>query len=136
MATLTAPEIGPPAATRRVFAGAGAVMVDDATQMRLDAIKERVDALYDKSFAFWTKYGPDPEHGGFYGILDESGAPNKTADKATVMQTRALYTFSDIYRTRNQSQKVKDIIDSVYMFARDSLRIRDNGCANQSSAPA
>jgi mannobiose 2-epimerase len=43
---------------------------------------------------YWMKHAPDNEKGGFYGLVNEKNIPDSNADKAIVINSRILWTFS------------------------------------------
>ena len=47
--------------------------------------------------AYWAAYAPDPQHGGFYGQLDNDNQPNPLAPKGSVLTARILWTFAAAY---------------------------------------
>ncbi|OUJ70396.1 AGE family epimerase/isomerase [Hymenobacter crusticola] len=46
---------------------------------------------------YWATYVPDPEHGGFYGQLNNDSQPNPLAPKGAVLNARILWTFAAAY---------------------------------------
>src|SRR5260221_12358286 len=43
---------------------------------------------------YWMKHAPDNEKGGFYGLVNDKNIPDSNADKAIVINSRILWTFS------------------------------------------
>jgi mannobiose 2-epimerase len=43
---------------------------------------------------YWMKHAPDNEKGGFYGLVNDKNIPDTNADKAIVINSRILWTFS------------------------------------------
>ncbi|MDE1986728.1 MAG: AGE family epimerase/isomerase [Alphaproteobacteria bacterium] len=50
--------------------------------------------LVDNILPFWMRHAVDRENGGFYGLIDTDGNINKQAERAAVINTRILWTFS------------------------------------------
>ncbi len=46
---------------------------------------------------YWATYVPDPEHGGFYGQLDNDNQPDRLAPKGAVLNARILWAFAAAY---------------------------------------
>ena len=83
---------------------------------RLETIQSRVRKMGEDEIDFWTRYGPDPVHGGFYGKIDRRGTGDPDADKGLIQQTRHLITFSLLYRHRRPADAVKAIADAQYSY--------------------
>lgn len=63
------------------------------------AAEEELDAI----LWWWAKYMPD-ERGGFYGSVNNANEPDHSAQKAVVLNSRILWTFSAAYRcNKNES---------------------------------
>src|SRR5688572_33043083 len=55
---------------------------DDSERLR--AIRVRLDREAERVIAFWSKHGPDREHGRFHGTLDRKGAPLPPTEKGVI----------------------------------------------------
>jgi len=56
------------------------------------------DALLNDVVPFWQRHSPDPEHGGFFTLLDRAGQ-RYGDDKPIWLQGRAIWLFATLYRT-------------------------------------
>ena len=65
----------------------------DLDQLRAELRQEHKDIL-----AYWQKYAPDAEHGGFYGRVSYQNQPDASADKGIVLNARILWSFSAALR--------------------------------------
>ena len=54
--------------------------------------------LKQNILAWWMKYTPDREHGGFHGHINHKNEVVKGAGKGAVLHARILWTFSAAYR--------------------------------------
>jgi hypothetical protein len=70
----------------------------------------------DEQVEFWTTHGLDQEQGGFFGTLDQQGAPVAPYDKGVVNQARHLWTWSTYYHTLQQLPLIKDMAKVSYKF--------------------
>jgi mannobiose 2-epimerase len=53
-------------------------------------IKQELFRILD----YWMRHAPDNEKGGFYGLVNDKNVPDSNADKAIVINSRILWTFS------------------------------------------
>ncbi|MFC1552656.1 AGE family epimerase/isomerase [Candidatus Latescibacterota bacterium] len=90
--------------------------VSPELSVRLERIQSRVRRMGEDEIDFWTRYGPDPLHGGFYGKIDRRGNGDPDADKGLIQQTRHLITFSLLYSHSQPSEAVKAIADAQYDY--------------------
>ncbi len=60
--------------------------------------KELEKELKENILAWWMKYTPDQELGGFYGHIDHHNQVVQGAGKGAVLNARILWTFSAAYR--------------------------------------
>jgi mannobiose 2-epimerase len=67
------------------------------------------------------EHGPEWEHGGFYGSLDEEGNLGPDTRKSVIQQARHLWAFSKLYRLRGRSAKIRNLIDRLYRFLIDAF---------------
>ena len=73
--------------------------------MQLSFARECLNVLNDNILSFWSGNMVDPA-GGFYGRIDGQGKLHEQADKAVVLNTRILWTYSAAYQlTVPASQK-------------------------------
>ncbi len=71
--------------------------------------------------AYWQRHAPDPVHGGFYGQVGYDNRPDPTADKAIVLNSRILWTFSAAYR-HSHHQEYRPIADRAYTVLYNQFR--------------
>lgn len=71
---------------------------DKVEQLRAEMANE----LQNEILPFWINNAVDHEYGGFIGRLDNTHQHYKKADKAVVLNTRLLWTFSAAYRVLNE----------------------------------
>ncbi|WP_020607656.1 AGE family epimerase/isomerase [Spirosoma spitsbergense] len=65
----------------------------DLDQLRAELRQEHKDIL-----AYWQRYAPDAEQGGFYGRVNYQNQPDARADKGIVLNSRILWSFSAALR--------------------------------------
>jgi mannobiose 2-epimerase len=85
-------------------------------QERLETIRERLDSLAQDDWAFWSKHGPDREHGGYHGTLDRKGQPIAPTDKGLIQTARHLFATSLWYERKERTPEVKALADELYRF--------------------
>lgn len=73
--------------------------MDDARRQELISIYK--NGLLNDTVPFWTKYGFDPEYGGFLTFLDRDGSVYGT-DKPIWLQGRIVWLFSRLYNEVEQ----------------------------------
>jgi mannobiose 2-epimerase len=69
----------------------------ESEQKLLQMREEVLSNLITNVLPFWEVYSPDPS-GGFYGTLENDGAPVAGADKGLTLNARILWAFSSAYR--------------------------------------
>ncbi len=62
--------------------------------MNVKQFKSEVSEELVRLLSWWTHEMPDPDHGGFYGRRDSSGRLDPKADKAIILNSRILWSFS------------------------------------------
>ncbi|GAB3038264.1 AGE family epimerase/isomerase [Spirosoma pulveris] len=82
----------------------------DLKQLRAELRQEHKDIL-----AYWTRYAPDPEHGGFYGRVNYQNQPDPNAEKGIVLNARILWTFSAALR-HTQHEEYRPIADKAFQY--------------------
>ena len=82
----------------------------DLNQLRAELRQEHKDIL-----AYWTRYAPDLEHGGFYGRVDYKNQPDPNAEKGIVLNARILWTFSAALR-HTQHEEYRSIADQAFQY--------------------
>ena len=76
---------------------------------------ELYKVLNENILSFWTKRMVDVEAGGFFGRIDGRGHLHAYADKAIILNTRILWTFSAVHQlTGNPSHKL--MADKAYEY--------------------
>jgi mannobiose 2-epimerase len=92
--------------------------MDQSELKRYRAIFEK--EIRENILPFWIKFGVDRARGGFHGEVDLSGTPIKTANKACVLITRILWTFSAAARVfddpdyRDLAKRAFDVVDHSF----------------------
>jgi mannobiose 2-epimerase len=122
VATALAPPAPPSAAPMPAPAPARA---DDSERLR--AIRVRLDREAERVIAFWSKHGPDREHGGFHGTLDRKGAPVPPTEKGVIQTSRHLWTFSMLAARRPNTPDARAFADSAYRFLVERFRDPKDG---------
>lgn len=84
----------------------------DFAQLRAELRQEHKDIL-----AYWQRYAPDPEHGGFYGRVNYQNQPDAKADKGIVLNARILWTFSAALR-HTHHEEYRDTADRAFQYIR------------------
>ncbi|MFD2934642.1 AGE family epimerase/isomerase [Spirosoma flavum] len=82
----------------------------DLAQLRVELRQEHKDIL-----AYWQRYAPDPEHGGFYGRVNYQNQPDPTAEKGIVLNARILWTFSAALR-HTQHEDYRATADQAFQY--------------------
>ena len=84
----------------------------DLNQLRTELRQEYKDIL-----AYWQRYAPDPEHGGFYGRVSYQNQPDPTADKGIVLNARILWSFSAALR-HTRHEEYRPTADKAFQYLR------------------
>ncbi|MBD2700644.1 AGE family epimerase/isomerase [Spirosoma sp. BT702] len=84
----------------------------DLAQFQAELRQEHKDIL-----AYWQRYAPDKEHGGFYGRVDYQNQPDNKADKGIVLNARILWTFSAALR-HTHHEEYRPTADQVFQYIR------------------
>ena len=75
---------------------------------RIEAFRDEVAAdLTDNLLPWWSEKTPDYVNGGFYGRIDMNDSVYAEADKAGVLNSRILYTFSAAYRVTGDTSYLR-----------------------------
>ncbi len=82
----------------------------DLNQLRAELRQEHKDIL-----AYWQRYAPDKEHGGFYGRVNYQNQPDTKADKGIVLNARILWTFSAALR-HTQHEDYRATADRAFTY--------------------
>ncbi len=84
------------------------------TKVHLSFAIECINVLNDNILSFWSRKMVDPM-GGFYGRIDGQGKLHEQADKAVILNTRILWTYSAAYQiTGNPKHKL--MADRAYEY--------------------
>ena len=84
------------------------------TKVHLSFARECINVLNDNILSFWSRKMVDPM-GGFYGRIDGQGKLHEQADKAVILNTRILWTYSAAYQiTGNPKHKL--MADRAYEY--------------------
>lgn len=84
----------------------------DLNQLRAELRQEHKDIL-----AYWQRYAPDTEHGGFYGRVNYQNQPDAKADKGIVLNARILWTFSAALR-HTHHEEYRPTADRAFQYIR------------------
>ncbi len=84
----------------------------DLNQLRAELRQEHKDIL-----AYWQRYAPDNEHGGFYGRVNYQNQPDPKADKGIVLNARILWTFSAALRHTHHDE-YRATADRAFQYIR------------------
>lgn len=77
---------------------------------------ERIESeLRDNILAFWLEHTIDEDSGGFYGYISRDLNIDPEADKALVLNTRILWTFSSAYRLYGDERYLQTA-DRAYQY--------------------
>jgi cellobiose epimerase len=71
--------------------------------------------LKDNILKFWIDHTVDEENGGFYGFVSDDLIINKTHEKASVLNSRILWTYSTAYRYYKE-EKYLTIAERAYNY--------------------
>ncbi|GAB3993075.1 cellobiose 2-epimerase [Spirosoma daeguense] len=82
----------------------------DLAQLQAELRQEHKDIL-----AYWHRYAPDNEHGGFYGRVDYQNQPDPKADKGIVLNARILWTFSAALR-HTHHEEYRPVADRAFQY--------------------
>ena len=82
----------------------------DFSQLRAELRQEHKDIL-----AYWQRYAPDPEQGGFYGRVNYQNQPDPTAEKGIVLNARILWSFSAALR-HTQHEEYRATADRAFLY--------------------
>ena len=84
------------------------------TKVHLSFARECLNVLNENILSFWSRKMVDPI-GGFYGRIDGQGKLHEQADKAVILNTRILWTYSAAYQiTGNPKHKL--MADRAYEY--------------------
>ncbi|MCV9388824.1 AGE family epimerase/isomerase [Reichenbachiella ulvae] len=88
--------------------------------------QEAEKVLNENILSFWEERMVDNENGGFYGRIDGEGVLHPQSDKAIILNTRILWTFSAAYRyTQNPNHKA--MADRAYHYICDHFFDSEHG---------
>ncbi|GAB4021985.1 cellobiose 2-epimerase [Spirosoma migulaei] len=82
----------------------------DINQLRAELRQEHKDIL-----AYWQRYAPDADHGGFYGRVNYQNQPDPKADKGIVLNARILWTFSAALR-HTHHEEYRATADQAFQY--------------------
>lgn len=85
-----------------------------ASKVHLSFARECLNVLNDNILSFWSRKMVDPI-GGFYGRIDGQGKLHEQADKAVILNTRILWTYSAAYQVTG-NPKHKLMADRAYEY--------------------
>ncbi|GAB2558757.1 AGE family epimerase/isomerase [Spirosoma areae] len=84
----------------------------DLAQLQAELRQEHKDIL-----AYWQRYAPDNEQGGFYGRVNYQNQPDAKADKGIVLNARILWTFSAALR-HTHHEEYRATADRAFQYIR------------------
>ena len=84
------------------------------------------DELRRNIFPFWLEQAVDEENGGYYGYIDRYLNADSTTDKALVLNTRIMWTFSSAYRIYGE-QSYLEAANRAYRFLTDYFEDAEHG---------
>ena len=91
-----------------LMANAGCRNVKAYDFKRIEAFRDEVAAdLIDNLLPWWSSKTPDYVNGGFYGRIDMNDSIYAEADKAGVLNSRIMYTFSAAYRVTGDTSYLR-----------------------------
>ena len=86
--------------------------------MDLNQLRAEIRQEYKDILAYWQRYAPDQEHGGFYGRVNYQNQPDNKADKGIVLNARILWSFSAALR-HTHHEEYRPVADRAYAYIRD-----------------
>ncbi|MEH0152904.1 AGE family epimerase/isomerase [Limibacter armeniacum] len=89
-------------------------------------IQEAQQVLDKNILSFWQQRMVDRENGGFYGRIDGDGKLYPEADKAIILNTRILWTFSAAFR-QSKNTVYKQVADRAYHYLKDHFFDQEKG---------
>lgn len=97
-----------------------------ASRVHISFARGCLNVLNDNILSFWSRKMVDPL-GGFYGRIDGQGKLHEQADKAVILNTRILWTYSSAYQiTGNPKHKL--MADRAYEYvAKNFIDSRNGG---------
>lgn len=90
-------------------------------QYRLEVSQEFRNIL-----AYWQRYAPDPQKGGFYGRVDAQNHPDAQASRAIVLNARILWTFSAAH-LHKRNPKHLALAERAYHYINNHFRDYQHG---------
>lgn len=69
---------------------------------------------------WWTKHGPDPVNGGFYGEINNANEADAGAAKGLVLNSRILWAFSAAYAYDPKPEHLQ-IAERAYLYLREKF---------------
>lgn len=91
-----------------------------------DMKTEFIDELGHGILPFWLKLSVDNENGGFYGRVDNRGNAISDAPKSLILNTRILWTFSEVYSAFGNMEYLK-MADRAYEYLHEYFYDREFG---------
>jgi len=80
----------------------------------------------EKLLNFWLENSIDHKNGGFYGELKVNNQPVPAANKALILNSRILWSFSNAYR-EDKNIKYKKMADRAYNYLLDNFEDKKRG---------
>lgn len=84
------------------------------------------EELKGNIFPFWLEKAVDETNGGYYGYIDRNLNADNTADKALVLNTRIMWTFSAAYRVYGE-QRYLEVANRAYRYLKDYFEDNEHG---------
>lgn len=81
---------------------------------------------WKRILAYWEKYAPDYERGGFHGRVNYDNQPVLDAARSVILTSRILWTFSSAYRYFHH-RKYLVLADRAYHYLYNHFRDVQNG---------
>ncbi|MBB3837919.1 mannobiose 2-epimerase [Runella defluvii] len=81
---------------------------------------------WKRILAYWEKYAPDYERGGFHGRVNYDNKPVVDAARSVILTSRILWTFSSAYRYFHR-RKYLVLADRAYHYLYNHFRDVQNG---------
>ncbi|WP_020619231.1 AGE family epimerase/isomerase [Paenibacillus daejeonensis] len=84
------------------------------------------EELRNNILPFWLEQAVDEENGGFYGYINRNLQEDRMADKALVLNTRIMWTFSAAYRMYGE-QRYLQTANRAYRYLTDYFEDTEHG---------
>lgn len=102
------------------------MLAQNQTESTLRLYQSELTAELHNILAYWIKYTPDDENGGFYGKIDHQNNVDPHAPKGSVLNARILWAFSAAHNLQANAEYLQQA-DRAFEYIKDHFIDEVNG---------